>query len=90
MRATDAKGVCRHCSCLAWLRSRGLCWKCYYTPEISVSYPSIAPQGRRGVGSQVAKRLDKPTAFPPGSPEKVAVLARRAKEGLILFHPDDA
>lgn len=31
-----------------------------------------------------------PTPYPPGTPEKVAELERRAKERLSLFHPRDA
>lgn len=30
-----------------------------------------------------------PTEAPAGSPEKLEVLARRIKEGLPLWHPDD-
>jgi hypothetical protein len=35
-------------------------------------------------------RIPTPTAFLPGSPGKVAVLAERAARGEQLFHPADA
>lgn len=31
-----------------------------------------------------------PTEAPPGSPEKVAILAERLRRGLPLWHPADA
>ncbi len=33
---------------------------------------------------------DSPTQAPPGSPEKIAVLAARYAAGVALWHPDDA
>jgi hypothetical protein len=33
---------------------------------------------------------DRPTAAPPGSPEKVLVMAARARAGRAVFHPGDA
>src|SRR5690348_15725173 len=47
--------------------------------------------GRRGVCNRDTKRLSPwPTSHPPGSPERVAVLAERAEGGYALWHPDDA
>ena len=36
---------CQHCRTVRLIRSRGLCWPCYETPEISRLYPppSIEP-----------------------------------------------
>ena len=50
-----------------------------------------AVYGRRGVGNGNHRRpLPEPTDARPGSPEKLAVLARRAAAGKELWHPDDA
>jgi hypothetical protein len=35
-------------------------------------------------------RMPRPTPYPPGSPEKVEILAERFARGEFLFHPDDA
>jgi hypothetical protein len=83
--------LCRHCQRVPSNRPRGLCWSCYYTPGVRDLYPSTSKFARRGVGDfngQAA--LPEPTDAPPGSPEKVAVLAQRARLGQALWHPRDA
>ena len=84
--------VCRHCNRTKSNRPRGLCWACYYTPGVREKYPSTSKFGRRGVddfyGWVIAP--PEPTSAPPGSAEKVAVLERRARLGVSLWHPKDA
>jgi hypothetical protein len=73
-------------------RPRGLCFDCYYTPGVREHYPSTSKVARRGVQDrQGAIPLPpEPTASPPGSPEKVAVLEERARLHQQLWYPDDA
>jgi hypothetical protein len=73
-------------------RPRGLCWNCYYTPGLRDRYVSTSKYGYRADPDFNGRpRLaDVPTSALPGTPEKVAVLAERARARLALFHPDDA
>lgn len=84
--------VCRHCQSHPVNRPRGLCWSCYYKPGVRDQYPSTSKFARRGEGV-----IDGPTPLPstptlaaPGSVEKVAALAERARLGQSLWHPHDA
>lgn len=84
--------LCRHCQKVKSNRPRGLCWSCYYRPGVRELYPSTSKYARRGVSdfngqTHLAAR---PTQALPGSPEKVEVLAERARLGLSLWHPQDA
>jgi hypothetical protein len=83
---------CRHCQQGKVNRPRGLCWTCYYRPTIREQYPSTSKFGRRGLGNfyGAAPIPVRPTTAPPGSPEKVAILAERARLKQSLWHPDDA
>src|SRR5262245_26849522 len=84
--------VCRHCQRRPINRPRGLCWSCYYLPGVRELYPSTSKFARRGIGN--FNGLAPPPAFPttaaPGSPEKVDVLADRARMLQDLWHPMDA
>ena len=84
--------ICRHCHQSKVNRPRGLCWSCYYKPGVRELYPSTSKFARRGVGNfcGVAPLPPFPTTAAPGSPEKVAILAERARLGLSLWHPLDA
>lgn len=84
--------ICRHCSKSKVNRPRGLCWGCYYTPGVKDLYPSTSKYARRGVGNfnGNAPLPPEPTTAPPGSPEKEAVLAERARLKQALWHPLDA
>jgi hypothetical protein len=84
--------LCRHCQRVPSNRPRGLCWSCYYTPGVREQYPSTSKFARRGVRDFNGKVIldEQPTAAPPGSPEKVAVLIERARRGISLWHPADA
>jgi hypothetical protein len=48
--------------------------------------------GRRGDGNiyRNAPLPDFPTSALPGTPEKIAILAERARLGQCLWHPSDA
>ena len=84
--------ICRHCSQSKVNRPRGLCWSCYYTPGVKDMYPSTSKYARRGLGnfSGNAPLPDSPTTAAPGSPEKLAVLEKRARLKTAIFHPADA
>ena len=82
---------CRHCGKGLSSRPRGLCWSCYYTPGLRELYPSTSKFARRGIDCR--GRVEPPAAptkARPGSPEKVAILERRARLHQALWHPDDA
>jgi len=85
------KPACVHCHDRPVNRGRGLCWACFKVPEVRALYGPIGPRGQRGVGNGcIRPPLDLvPTPFPPGSPGKVAVMERRAAQGLAIFHPLD-
>jgi hypothetical protein len=80
---------CRHCGRASVGRPRGLCWTCYYTPEVRNRYPIVS---KRGIGlfNHRSEPPAKPTRALPGSQEKVAVLEQRARLGQGLWHPQDA
>lgn len=84
--------LCRHCQKTKSNRPRGLCWSCYYTPGVREQYPSTSKYARRGISDFNGRiRLpDEPTDALPGTPEKVAVLEERARQGVSLWHPLDA
>jgi hypothetical protein len=84
--------LCKHCGHVPPNRPRGLCWSCYYRPGIRDQYPSTSKFARRGVHDFNGKALlpPEPTRAPPGSPEKVAILAQRARLRQSLWHPSDA
>lgn len=82
---------CRHCSKAKASRPRGLCWSCFYTPEIRALYPPTSKHGARGYGLGASTGApDAPTLCPPGTAAKVAVLQERAKLRQRLDHPADA
>ena len=83
--------LCRHCYFSPVSRPRGLCWHCYYAPGVRDQYNSTSKFGRRGPGNfNGAAPLPLPTDAPPGSAEKVEILAQRALMCQTLWHPNDA
>lgn len=84
--------ICRRCHKNKVNRPRGLCWTCYYTPGVLALFPSTSKYAYRGSGNITGGHAPPaaPTAAPPGSPEKMAVLAARAALGVSLWHPLDA
>lgn len=79
--------LCRHCQKRPSHRSRGLCYRCYTTPEIQRLYP--AQKRPKGYGLKTPQRLPTPTLAIPGSSEKIRILAERAGKGQDLWHPED-
>jgi hypothetical protein len=83
--------LCRHCGRVPSNRPRGLCWSCYYTPGVREKYPSTSKFARRGINDFNGRvPLPEPTTALPGTPEKVEVLAQRARLRQALWHPLDA
>src|SRR6202030_1694076 len=79
---------CRHCGHSPASRPRGLCWTCYYTPQVRDQYTSTSKYGRRGVEDSYGRfhLPPVPTQALPGTAEKVAVLIARALQRQALWH----
>ena len=85
--------LCLHCRRRRVRLSGGgalrLCWECYY-------HNLAARERYRRQRHATADHADdcglpqKPTAAPPGSAERIEVLASRAAQRLRLHHPQDA
>ena len=82
-----AAGLCRHCRSARITRPRNLCWVCFYTPKIRRQYPAETTNAR--LPDRWRRLPHHATLAPPGSAEKIAVLALRARRGEELWHPDD-
>ena len=84
--------LCRGCRARAANRRRGLCWNCYRCANVRARFPSLSKFARRGVADYcgASKPASMPTRALPGMPEKIAVLAERARLGEELWHPQDA
>jgi hypothetical protein len=86
-----AIALCRHCGRCPVNRPKQLCWGCYYTPGVADLYPPLSKYGCRGVGHGCGGySLPEPTDAAPGSEDKLAVMAARAKAGVSIFSPLDA
>jgi hypothetical protein len=75
--------TCTDCRIAPVCRPQTSCRDCYVARERA---------GRRlghGLGVSGHALPDAPTDAPPGSPEKVAELERRAAAGVRLWHPAD-
>jgi len=84
--------ACRNCQRSKVNRPRGLCWSCYYKPGIREQFPSTSKFARRGLGN-FCGQATVPTCSTravPGSEEKIAILAERAKNQQSLWHPADS
>jgi hypothetical protein len=84
--------ICQHCQKATATRPKQLCRRCYYeTPNVRGLYPSRSKHGRRGLADcyGIRPQASFPTRAIPGSAEKLAILAERAKLKLSLFHPND-
>ena len=83
--------TCRHCQLRHATRPRGLCWLCYESRKVRSLYPSTSKFGRRGVGLNChAGKPQKSTSAPPGTAERVEVMAARAERGEELWHDRDS
>lgn len=71
-------------------RPRGMCWRCYYNPEVK-RVMSTSKHARRGVclGNELLPLPSEPTSAEPGSEEKIMEFCNRASGGFRLHHPDD-
>ena len=82
---------CQHCHTGKVNRPRQLCWACYYSPGVRDRYPSTSKYAHRGVGNFTGIPFAcEPTDAGPGTPEKMEVLAERARMRQRLWHPLDA
>ena len=86
-----SKPLCLHCHRRLVNRPRGLCWSCYYRADIRNLYPSTSKFRGKGILDFNGKTssAECPTQAPAGSPEKIAVMERRASLGQELWHPKD-
>lgn len=91
--AASVSPRCQHCHTHAVNRPRGLCWTCYYDPDISPLYPPDPTRHGNARGWRPdfngTPQPPEPTHTQPGSEEKIEVLAERARLGLALHHPLD-
>lgn len=90
--SAHGRPLCKACGWNNGYRPGGLCQKCYLTPAIRAKFPanSDSKYARRGVRTPKGRRPQpEPTTAAPGSNAKVAELARRAQQGLQLWHPQD-
>jgi hypothetical protein len=84
--------ICQHCHEHPVSKSRGLCWRCWFTPGIKEKYTIEECYAHRGNGlspSHGKKLPQRPTQAQPGSAKKIQVMADRAAKGLALHHPLD-
>ena len=83
--------ICRHCHKTNACRPRGLCWVCYYAAGVRDLYPSTSHNAHRGIGNIAGPGTapPAPTGAVPGSAEKVAIMAERARSRQTLWHPED-
>lgn len=83
------RGDCASCGKERRLR-RGLCAKCYFTPEIREKFATTPSCSFTNIGlGSTSKELGEPTKARPGTEEKLRVLEDRAEKRRVLFHPDD-
>lgn len=91
MEITNEKPMCQHCKKKKANRFRGLCYTCYYTPEIRIAYqPRQKQQMTQRLADPVPGYCVVPTHHGPGSIGKMEVMAERFAAGANLFHPLDA
>lgn len=83
-RDCDSRPLCRDCGRVPANRARGLCNRCYLdAPRVRPRAPEADVMGRRPLPRT-------PTAYAPGTVEKLDVLAERAERRESLHHPCDA
>jgi hypothetical protein len=89
--------LCLHCRrpCGAYVR-RDLCRNCYFTREVRARYPCRGTSAGCGTAGRTDRdhHADPPPdpvrcLAPPGSAERLAVLAERRRQGYQLTRPDE-
>ncbi len=82
---------CQHCGQRKIARPRRLCAPCFYDLAVRSLYPARKSHGPALVQPQPVYTAApaEPTPHPPGSAEKVAVLAERYTQGKDLWHEAD-
>lgn len=85
------KPPCRHCGQRRSFAGRGLCAICWRNRVVRDCYPPLKGFHLDGVSADnsLKRPMPRPTEAPPGSPEKLAVLCKRAAAEQQLFHPED-
>ena len=83
---------CRHCGNHRYLRSRGLCHRCWFNDAIRTRYPARPNNGNVDSDGDFCGgyALPEPTANLPATPGKLDDLAARVEAKVALFHPYDA
>ncbi|MSR32472.1 MAG: hypothetical protein EXR99_13315 [Gemmataceae bacterium] len=83
--------LCRSCNRTRANRPRGLCYSCYYKPEVRERFPSTSKFAQRGkgIGVEGLKLSLEPTLALPGTEAKMLILMERLARGEELFHPLD-
>lgn len=89
--APPPRPPCRHCQARPANRPKGLCWRCWDSPDIRKRHPSTSPHARRSAAADmvVASLPPAPVAAAPGSEEKIRAMADRVERREATFHPDD-
>jgi hypothetical protein len=92
MRRKNTNNLCQHCNLNKIGRPRGLCWICYYIPDVRLRYRIKSNGGKRGIPDRCGQQLlpDDPTEETPGTEGKIMVLQERMLAGRSLWHPLDA
>lgn len=85
--------ICHHCQKDRYPAYRQLCWRCYLNSKIRKRYAKKKTgnsdyfRGKDFYG--LAMPPSTPTPYPPGSKEKLEVMAERASRLEQLHHPAD-
>lgn len=80
-------GKCKHCGKQRQIRGRGLCHAC--RKSVGHLYQTTSKYAARGHYVWSGQPIP-PTEVPPGTREKLDVLAERAKAGMALHAKGDA
>lgn len=96
-RTCDPRPRCRHCQCRVANRARGLCYPCYSDTAIRDLYQPNEIAQRYANGGKARPDVNgrrplprTPTAYAPGTLEKIDVMADRASRREAIHHPLDA
>jgi hypothetical protein len=80
---------CRHCGERSISRPRGLCWACFYLPDVRALYPAAVKIGD-DADCIVPPLPELPTLTEPGTADRVEVYRQRVAAGRRIFHHLDA